>query len=78
MMRCVQSSCSAVVERDPQPGVVVRSCALEAMQFGDRGDEAEAEPGSGRRPRCLGPVEALEDRLQLLGRDARAVIGDRE
>ena len=63
-------------QRDPQARAIVRGRAFEAVQLGDRGDEAEAEPGSGRRARRLGPVEALKDRLQLVGRDARAVVRD--
>src|SRR5271166_5623208 len=43
---------------------VVRGRAFESVQLGDRDDEAEAEPRSGRCPRRFGPVEAMKDRLR--------------
>ena len=45
-----------------------------AVRLGDLAHDREAEPGTGQRARRRGAVEAVEDVLAVLGRDARAVV----
>jgi hypothetical protein len=43
---------------------------------GDRGDDGESEAGAGAWCWRCGPVEAVEDAGELVGRDAGAVVAD--
>ncbi len=48
----------------------------KSVQFGDRRDEAEAEPASRRAARRIRAIEALKDRRQVLRGDARPIVLD--
>jgi len=45
-----------------------------AVRIRDLAHDREPETGAGQRPRVRGAVEAVEDVLAVLGRDARAVV----
>jgi hypothetical protein len=50
------------------------------MVAGDVLDDGQAEPGAsgGAGAGLVGPVEALEDPIDVGGRDADALVGDRD
>ncbi len=60
-----------------EAGGVVGQLDTGAVEPGDRGDQAEAEPVAGRAAAAFQPVEALEDLLTFVDRDSRPVIGNR-
>ncbi len=48
------------------------------MHAGNGMRETQSETAAGRVPARLAPIEAAQYRLPLLGRDPRAVVGDRD
>ena len=52
--------------------------AFEAVQFGDRGNEAQTESGSARFSRSVRPVVSPENRFQFILGDAVTIVSDHQ
>ena len=63
-------------ERNPKAGMVVGRGAIEAVQLGDRGDQAKPQAAARKGARGVGAIEAFKDGRQVFRRDARSVVGD--
>lgn len=56
--------------------IIVGHLDADAMQIGDGGDQAEAEPIARAAAAAFEAIEALEGLLALAGRNAGAAVGD--
>ena len=63
---------------DAEPGAIVLKTQLDPVQFGHRGDQAEAETAAGRRSAAVQAHETLQNAGAVRHRDTWAAIVDRD